>query len=152
MNEQLIEDLKEIKAALVSQLEYKYITIIDKAIAAITSVKSESAEDKRNPYAKTPEEIAQWIIDNRYPKSEQEKVSDIVMYHTIVKDMHDFANEDKKQHAIGFGKWIDKMGFYIDNFNKSNSNNWISDHSEYSGCAYTDEELYNEYLTTLNNE
>jgi len=33
---------------------------------------------------KTPEEIAQWVINNRYPKSEKEKVSDVVMYTTIV--------------------------------------------------------------------
>jgi hypothetical protein len=25
--------------------------------------------------------IAQWVIDNRYPKSENEKVSDVEMYH-----------------------------------------------------------------------
>jgi len=28
--------------------------------------------------------IAQWVIDNRYPKSEKEKVSDSEMYHNIV--------------------------------------------------------------------
>ena len=31
-----------------------------------------------------PEEIAQWVIDNRYPKSEYEKVSDSEMYHEII--------------------------------------------------------------------
>jgi hypothetical protein len=30
------------------------------------------------------EQLAQWVIDNRYPKSEKEKVSDFEMYHTIV--------------------------------------------------------------------
>jgi len=30
------------------------------------------------------EELAQWVIDNRYPKSEKEKISDHEMYHTIV--------------------------------------------------------------------
>lgn len=38
-----------------------------------------------------PEEIAQWVIDNRYPKSEQDKVSDAEMYHflceTITKQL-----------------------------------------------------------------
>lgn len=29
-------------------------------------------------------EIAQWVIDNRYPKSESEKVSDHEMYHELV--------------------------------------------------------------------
>ena len=30
---------------------------------------------------KTTKEIAQWVIDNRYSKSENEKVSDVEMYH-----------------------------------------------------------------------
>jgi len=37
---------------------------------------------------KTKEEIAQWIIDNRYPKSENDKVSDFEMYHCIVYDIN----------------------------------------------------------------
>lgn len=31
-----------------------------------------------------PEEIAQWVISNRYPKSELDKVSDLEMYNFIV--------------------------------------------------------------------
>lgn len=31
-----------------------------------------------------PEELAQWVIDNRYPKSENNKVSDLEMYHFIL--------------------------------------------------------------------
>ena len=34
------------------------------------------------------EEIAQWVIDNRYPKSEQEKVSDFEMYHFIITSIN----------------------------------------------------------------
>jgi len=30
------------------------------------------------------EEIAQWVIDNRYPKNEQSKMSDAEMYHTLI--------------------------------------------------------------------
>jgi hypothetical protein len=33
----------------------------------------------------TAEEIAQWVIDNRYPKSDKEKLSDFEMYHIIVE-------------------------------------------------------------------
>jgi len=33
------------------------------------------------------EEIAQWVIDNRYAKSEKEKVSDFEMYHTIIEQI-----------------------------------------------------------------
>lgn len=31
------------------------------------------------------EEIAQWVIDNRYPKNELNKISDFEMYHHIIK-------------------------------------------------------------------
>lgn len=37
---------------------------------------------------KTIEEIAQWVIDNRYPKSENDKVSDFEMYHTLIEAMN----------------------------------------------------------------
>jgi hypothetical protein len=33
------------------------------------------------------EKIAQWVIDNRYAKSELNKVSDFEMYHHIIKWM-----------------------------------------------------------------
>jgi hypothetical protein len=37
---------------------------------------------------KTIQEIAQWVIDNRYPKSENNKVSDAEMYHTLIEAMN----------------------------------------------------------------
>jgi hypothetical protein len=37
---------------------------------------------------KTTQEIAQWVIDNRYPKSENNKVSDAEMYHTLIEAMN----------------------------------------------------------------
>lgn len=36
---------------------------------------------------KTAEQIAQWVIDNRYPKSENNKVSDSEMYHELVESI-----------------------------------------------------------------
>jgi hypothetical protein len=33
-------------------------------------------------------ELAQWIIDNRYPKSEKEKVSDFEMFNFIVNNIN----------------------------------------------------------------
>lgn len=36
---------------------------------------------------KTAEQIAQWVIDNRYPKSENNKVSDSEMYYTLVESI-----------------------------------------------------------------
>lgn len=37
---------------------------------------------------KTIQEIAQWVIDNRYPKTENDKVSDGEMYHTLIEAMN----------------------------------------------------------------
>jgi hypothetical protein len=39
---------------------------------------------KEEPKQETLEEVAQWVIDNRYAKSELEKVSDSEMYNTII--------------------------------------------------------------------
>ena len=36
---------------------------------------------------KTAEQIAQFVIDNRYPKSENDKISDAEMYHAIVEQI-----------------------------------------------------------------
>jgi len=36
----------------------------------------------------TIQEIAQWVINNRYPKSENDKVSDAEMYHTLIEAMN----------------------------------------------------------------
>ena len=44
-----------------------------------------------------PEEIAQWVMDNRYPKSEHEKISDAEMYHFIL----DAVNEQLHKLSIG---------------------------------------------------
>lgn len=36
---------------------------------------------------KTAEQIAQWVIDNRYPKNENNKVSDSEMYYELVESI-----------------------------------------------------------------
>lgn len=41
---------------------------------------------------KTAKEIAQYVIDNRYPKSENEKVSDVEMYHELVESIEKLCN------------------------------------------------------------
>lgn len=41
---------------------------------------------------KTAKEIAQWVIDNRYPKSENEKISDVEMYHELVDSIEKLCN------------------------------------------------------------
>lgn len=48
---------------------------------------------------KTPEEIAQWVIDNRYSRSEKEKVSDREIYLTLVSEIKEQA---LKEYNKGF--------------------------------------------------
>ncbi len=44
---------------------------------------------------KTAEEIAQWVIDNRYPKNENNKISDSELYHELTDKIKEFASQDK---------------------------------------------------------
>ena len=37
-------------------------------------------------------EIAQWVVDNRYPKSKKEKISDFEMYHELVVKIEKLCN------------------------------------------------------------
>jgi len=69
----------------------------------------------------TLEEVAQWVINNRYAKSELEKVSDFEMYHTIIdkcsKRMQEifYSEEDlkacfyeaKSPSYKDFGEWFE---------------------------------------------
>lgn len=52
------------------------------------------------------QELAQWVIDNRYPKSEKEKTSDLEMYHTIV-DAFTKLNEVKEKAPCEKCDWIE---------------------------------------------
>lgn len=40
---------------------------------------------------KTSKEIAQWVIDNRYPKNENEKVSDFEMFQELVNSIDELC-------------------------------------------------------------
>jgi hypothetical protein len=42
---------------------------------------------------KTAKEIAQWVIDNRYQKSENDKVSDVEMYLELVESIEKLCNK-----------------------------------------------------------
>jgi hypothetical protein len=42
---------------------------------------------------KTIQEIAQWVINNRYPKIENDKVSDAEMYHTLIEAMNQVLHQ-----------------------------------------------------------
>jgi len=45
------------------------------------------------------EEIAQWVINNRYSKSENDKVSDSEMYYFIVDEINNKTKELQEQLA-----------------------------------------------------
>ena len=67
------------------------------------------------------------------------------------KILHDIrmaeANaEVTKQFAVGFKRWTQEMGFRF----RDQDDKWYSSDMYYSGCAYTDDELYDLYLTSLN--
>ena len=45
----------------------------------------------------TAKETAQWVIDNRYPKNEHQKVSDAEMYHELVDRINKSIRHIAKQ-------------------------------------------------------
>lgn len=49
---------------------------------------------------KTPETIAQWVIDNRYPQNELSKVSDSEMYHTVLHDIGELMLNEQAEHKL----------------------------------------------------
>jgi hypothetical protein len=64
----------------------------------------------------TLEEVAQWVINNRYAKSELEKVSDFEMYNTIIdkcskwQQERSYSEEECEKiaddFAVGFAEWF----------------------------------------------
>jgi hypothetical protein len=40
----------------------------------------------------TAKEIAQWVIDNRYYNGENDNISDVEMYHELVKSIKNLCN------------------------------------------------------------
>jgi hypothetical protein len=67
----------------------------------------------------TKEEVAQWAVNNRYPKSENNKISDSEMYHTLIKKIEQAINythsctELKDKESIDFEDWklVEKVKF-----------------------------------------
>lgn len=52
------------------------------------------------------QELTQWVIDNRYPKSAKEKTSDLEMYYTIV-DTFTQLNRVKEKEPCEKCDWIE---------------------------------------------
>lgn len=48
----------------------------------------------------TPEQIAQWVIDHRYPKSEFDKMSDFEMYHGLVDRINSLIKKQNKSKML----------------------------------------------------
>jgi hypothetical protein len=60
----------------------------------------------------TPEEISQWVINNRYAKSEKEKVSDFEMYHTLIDAIKKMIVDNKNSVRLETSwKVLEKVGF-----------------------------------------
>ena len=67
---------------------FSNVSALDMCIDSLTPIELPSDEEI--------EKNAQWVIDNRYPKSEFNKVSDFEMYHHIIKLIKDqILNQNK---------------------------------------------------------
>ena len=84
----------------------------------------------------TKEEVAQWAVNNRYPKSENNKISDSEMYHTLIKKIEqaiNYTHSCTELQAIEELKWrfnvlykvcsLDKRLIKQMNKNLNNNNN-----------------------------
>lgn len=71
---------------------------------------------------KNSKQIAQWVIDNRYPKSENEKVSDLEMYFEIATSIDELRYKETLRKAYELGRTDSKIserdGKYYDTFDQ----------------------------------
>ena len=63
----------------------------------------------------TKEEVAQWAVNNRYPKSENNKISDSEMYHTLIKKIEQAINythscKSDSEQLVLFADWLQYNG------------------------------------------
>ena len=58
---------------------------------------------------KTAEQLAQWVIDNRYPKSENNKVSDSEMYHELVESIAKLCNKPAVSKRLILENLLERM-------------------------------------------
>lgn len=105
-------------------------TILD-ALNKTTEVKSESAEEVLESIKKEAE--GRYPYETHINKNDSPYLIHNSCFIAGAKWMHDFANADKKQHAIGY--WQFMVVKAVHNYSKK-----------------SDEELYNEYLNTLTNK
>ena len=74
----------------------------------------------------TKEEVAQWAVNNRYPKSENNKISDSEMYHTLIK---------KIEQAINYTHSCTEL---CDECSRENHLQKLTDQAQYLGLGYDD--------------
>jgi hypothetical protein len=77
-----------------------------------------------------PEEIAQWVIDNRYHKSEREGISDFEMFHEIMEKINNVDNISMAKKLITcavYSTTYEYSGgeFFIPKSNHENIRNFI---------------------------
>lgn len=90
------------------------------------------------------EEIAQWVIDNRYPKNELTKVSDHELYHALVQQIEIYAQQVAKEAAadgwvsVGDGKPTEygKYEVYRHGCKKQHYETWNN-----TGWAYNNNDI-----------
>jgi hypothetical protein len=69
---------------------------------------------------KSIQELAQWVIDNRYPKSENNKISDFEMYNFLIENF-DKLNNQKKIFEVAV--LAPKYEYYYDFIKSQNNKN-----------------------------
>lgn len=92
----------------------------------------------------TIQEIAQWVIDNRYPKSENDKVSDAEMYHTLIEAMNQVLRQQLvRQRIIDYTNWLSKQNLMI----CEGVDGYTFRSSMIGGKKYSAEELYDKFVS-----
>ena len=87
---------------------------------------------------KTAKDIAQWVIDNRWPKGEYDKVSDSEMYHELVERIEGISdiqtitgcfilNNEKAPDICGHYKVIYTDG--VEGIEFFNGNMWLIEYN-----------------------
>jgi len=55
----------------------------------------------------TIEELAQWVIDNRYPKSQNQKVGDFEMFTTLVEKIKELQDKGGDAEVCKTCDWLE---------------------------------------------
>jgi len=109
----------------VANFNMEALTEAKALLQALTSVKSESAEE--------------WWEQNKKEAMDFIGSCEVITKEQFIQAMHSFANEDKKHHAIEFLEWYSKNGYY------QIQSSLLHTKKGEKG-VYTESELYKEFL------